>query len=276
MDLLVVSVPGLSARLLRDRADSLPVLTGLAKGGPGVVCTVVPVVPVELRTMEATYATALLPAHHGATAAIAWSEAKVPGLRARVADRLRRRLTVANLFYEPQNDWAPFDVELGFDAAGNLSCRAPDEPDLETRLLADLGPPVHPETPEDHVRKDEWEGRAVVWTLEHCPASLAFTRFWHLSFGDSAHRRRVLPYVDKGIGDLAEVCAVQGRAMAIVSEFALLDDGACAGQDSDPLDRPVLIASGFELSKPRVGACEVAGILEGVLTGVQIPDRLGD
>ncbi|KAA0217675.1 hypothetical protein EDM80_03085 [bacterium] len=41
----------------------------------------------------------------------------------------------------------------------------------------------------------------------------------------------------------------------------------------DPLDRPVMIGVGFEQSKALIGACEVAGILDRVLTGVAVNDK---
>jgi len=42
----------------------------------------------------------------------------------------------------------------------------------------------------------------------------------------------------------------------------------------DPLDRPVMIGVGFAQPKALIGACEVAGILDRVLTGVAVHDKV--
>jgi hypothetical protein len=63
------------------------------------------------------------------------------------------------------------------------------------------------------------------------------------------------------------------RAIALLSSWARRK-GRPAPQDADPLDRPVLITRGIEQPKTCIGICEIAGILERVLTGERISDAL--
>lgn len=70
---------------------------------------------------------------------------------------------------------------------------------------------------------------------------------------------------------IAEVPA--DRALVLLSAWALAD-GAVAGQNARPLDRPVLLARGFEQTKTCVGMLEVAGMLQRALTGERLTDEI--
>jgi len=51
------------------------------------------------------------------------------------------------------------------------------------------------------------------------------------------------------------------------------DPSAPAGPDSDPADMPVFLARGITLPKSTIGICEVAWVLEHVLTGQEYHDK---
>jgi hypothetical protein len=63
-------------------------------------------------------------------------------------------------------------------------------------------------------------------------------------------------------------------ALVVAAPWAWLADGGVAGPGCHPLDRPVLITHGLEQSRPVIGLCELAGLLERALTGERLRDAL--
>ena len=70
----------------------------------------------------------------------------------------------------------------------------------------------------------------------------------------------------------SEAARIDGP-LVVLSVWALAD-GRAAPQSAHPMDRPVLLARGFNLPKTCVGILEIAGILQRALTGEELTDAL--
>lgn len=70
----------------------------------------------------------------------------------------------------------------------------------------------------------------------------------------------------------AEVAKTDGP-LVVLSVWALAD-GRPAPQNAHPMDRPVLLARGFNLPKTCVGILEIGGILRRALTGEELTDAI--
>ena len=79
--------------------------------------------------------------------------------------------------------------------------------------------------------------------------------------------------VPAGLRALNETVAATNGPLVVLSAWAL-SGTLPAPQNAHPLDRPVLLARGFEQTKSCVGILEIAGILHRALTGAVLNDAL--
>lgn len=209
VDLLVVNVPGLSARMLHDHQDRLPVIRRIARAGRAATVVVLDgAAPLQL---EGAMVTGMLPEFLGdAGTGIGEPRAGPFWQRARLK---RKGLTAAvKLTPELPAGWREY-------AKGRVNLEWIVNTDIAETSAADLPERLH--------ELDEF-----LRTHEH-----------------------------------------EQRALAVLSAWARRK-GQPAPQNAAPRDRPVLITRSFEQPKSCVGICEVAGILERVLTGERLTDAI--
>ncbi|MEZ5993422.1 MAG: hypothetical protein R3E76_13875 [Planctomycetota bacterium] len=197
VDLLVFSVPGLSARLLREHAAEFPHIGKLAKHSGAALVVPDDASPAQL---EAALLTGLLPEFLVST---------------------DTRESRGRPFWQSANVSAHVSTQFPLPVAWRAFAKSPR---LEWRTLPalDSSSTIHPP----------------------------------------------LVVAEQHIAD-----APADQAVVLLSAWALAG-GKVAGQNAHPLDRPVLLARGFEQTKTCMGLLEVAGLLQRALTGERLVDEL--
>jgi hypothetical protein len=198
LDILVLSVPGLSARMLREHADRLPHLRALAEHS---AASVVVLDDASTEQLEAALVTGMLPEFLG-THGTGVGESR----------------------------GQPFWQKAGADARVEME---------------------HPLPP-------DWRAFAKTPRLDWRTLPL---------LTQAADPGAALAELD------AAVAAAPHQPLVVLSAWALAD-GVPGGQNAAPLDRPVLLARGFEQTKTCVGILEIAGLLERALTGERLSDAI--
>ena len=197
VDLLVLSVPGLSDRLLREHAAEFPHIGKLAKHSGATLVVPDDASPAQL---EAALITGLLPEFLVST---------------------DTRESRGRPFWQSANVSAHVSTQFPLPVAWRAFAKSPR---LEWRTLSavDSSSTIHPP----------------------------------------------LVVAEQHIAD-----APADHAVVLLSAWALAG-GKVAGQNAHPLDRPVLLARGFEQTKTCMGLLEVAGLLQRALTGERLVDEL--
>ncbi len=242
-DLLVVNVAALSMRMLKEHADHAPNLARLAEQN---LCSMTPVLPAVTVPMQATLTTGVLPARHGMVANGIYQRAhgkfdnwEQPNAllcgaprfwdRARLS---RKDLKVAMLFWQ-NSKYGSCDYVITPEPlhlpSGDVSYCYGEPAGYYEECVGRLGPfeLMWYWGPMTNFKGSRWIADCTLHTLRAHKPGLALCYLPHLDysaqkFGPSSPQTLAdLKLVDGLIGELAMECEKEGRALAVLSEYAI-------------------------------------------------------
>ncbi len=242
-NLLVVNVAALSMRMLKDYGGELPNLSKLAKES---LCSITPVLPAVTVPMQATLTTGVLPSRHGMVANGIYQRmhAKFDNWEQpnallrdcpRFWDRAREKhkdLKVAMLFWQNSKYGScnfvvtPEPLHL---PTGDVSYCYGDPAGFYEECAAKLGPfeLMWYWGPMTNFKGSRWITDCTLHTLRSRKPELALCYLPHLDysaqkFGPASPQTQAdLKLIDGLIGELAAECEKEGRAITVLSEYAI-------------------------------------------------------